>query len=145
MSETTTLLHFVLTSMVGHYIAIRIGSSTGQIVAEGLIEATESLKPSEEELKGIHQKMHTKVNEVISRWRIPLLLISLPTEPVIRPLLDKTRKTWMYDPVLSKKIPKDQFKTRAMILRYLVTGLNSLTLGTLIYFSLRLFFRKAAS
>ena len=49
----------------------------------------------------------------------------------------------MYEPVLSKKIPKDQLKMRVMILRFIVTGLNSVTLGTLIYFALRFFFKKA--
>ena len=144
---STTILHFLFTSIVGHYIAVHIGSSTGQIVAEGLVEATtDSPKTSsEDEAKRIYQKMQRKSIEVVSRWTIPLLLISLPIGPVIQPLLNKIRKAWMYEPVLSNAISNDQFKTRAMSFTYLVTGLNSFSFGTVIYLALRFFFKKAAA
>jgi putative exporter of polyketide antibiotics len=136
-----TILHFILTSIAGHYIAIQIGSSTGRAVAEGLIEATESPKSSEKEVNETYQTMKNKSNEVISRWKIPLLLISLPIKPVIHPLLNKIRKVWIYEQVLSKKISKDQFKTRGIIIENIANGLNSLTFGLLIYLAYRIIFK----
>lgn len=137
LAVAITILHFILTSIVGHYIAIQIGSSTGQVVAEGLIETTEG-PSSEKQANGIYQNMENKSNEVISRWKIPLLLISLPIKPVIHPLLNMIRKAWIYEPVLTKTISKDQFITRGIIIENIANGLNSLSFGLLIYLAFKI-------
>jgi hypothetical protein len=82
--------------------------------------------------------MTSKRDEALSRWKIPLLLISLPLKPVIQPLLNKLRKAWIYEPAFSKQISKDQFKTRGLIIDNFATGLNSLAFGLLIYLACRL-------
>jgi len=38
---SVTIIHFVLTSVVGHYIAVQVGTQVGHLVAEGLIEGYE--------------------------------------------------------------------------------------------------------
>lgn len=137
-----TILHFVLTSIAAHLIAIQIGSRTGQLVAEGLIETTRSPKSSEKEVNEIHQDMTVRINDEISKWKIPLLLISLPIKPAIDPFLKKIRKAWIYDPVLSRKISKDEFEIRGKIINNIANGLNSTTFGSLIYLAFRLFMKE---
>lgn len=136
-----TIFHFIFTSLVRYYIAIQVGLQTGHVVAEGLIEATEIPKflEPEKDVNEIYQNMKNKSNEILSKWKIPLLLISLPVKPVIQPFLNKIRKAWIYDPVISKKISKKQFKTRAIIIENIANGLNSLIFGLLIYLALKLF------
>ena len=136
------LSHFIMTSIVEHYIAAQIGSRIGQVVAEGFEDATESHQPSEKEAEVIYQSMKNKSNEVISRWKIPMLLLALPIKPVIQPLLNKIRKAWLYEPVFSKKISKDQFRTRGIIIETSANALNSLIVGFLTYFLCKLISRK---
>jgi hypothetical protein len=131
-----TIVHFILTTIVGHYIAVQIGSSMGQVIANELIKSIENPKSSEKEINERVQAMKTKGDEMMSRWKIPLLLISLPIKPVIQPLLNEIRRVWMYEPAVSKELSKDQFKTRASIISIIdtvITGLNSLAFGLLIW------------
>lgn len=137
LAVAITILHFILTSLVGHYIAIQIGSGTGQVVAEGLIETTEG-PSSEKQVNEIYQNMENKSKEVISKWKIPLFLISLPIKPVIHPLLNMIRKAWIYKPVLAKTISKDQFTTRGIIIENIANGLNSFSFGLLIYLAFKI-------
>ncbi len=135
VAASITIFHFTLTSIVGHYVAIQIGSSTGQVVAKGLIEVTENSRSSEKKVNELYQDIKNRSSEVISRWKITLFLISLPIKPFINPLLNKIRKAWIYEPVFSKKISKDQVKTRGIIIENITNGLNSLALGFVIYLS----------
>lgn len=134
-----TILHFILTSVIGHYIANQIGTQMGQIVAGGLIEANESPQTSEEEAKRIYQNMKNKSNDIIESWKIPLILVSLPTKPIIYTLLKKFRRTWIYDPAISGDILREQFKKRAIIIDNIVNFINSLSLGLVVYLILRLY------
>ena len=138
MAVSITILHFILTSVVGYYIATQIGTSTGQVVAKGLIESTENAKSPGREVNEIYQDMKTKSDEIISSWKIPMLLISLPIKALIQPLLNRIRKAWIYEPILSKKISKEQLKIRGIIIENIANGLNSFTLGALIYLACRL-------
>jgi len=138
LAVSITILHFIITSVAGHYIAVQIGSSTGQAVAKGLIESTENPQSSEKEINERYQDMQSKSDEIISRWKLPLLLISLPIKPVIRPLLNKIKKAWIYEPAFSKQISKEQFKTRSIIIDTGANALNSLAFGLLIYLACRL-------
>lgn len=134
-----TILHFILTSVIGHYIANQIGTQMGQIVAGGLIEANESPQTSEEEVKRIYQNMKNKGNDIIESWKIPLILVSLPTKPIIYTLLKKFRRTWIYDPAISGDISREQFKRRVIIIDNIVNFINSLSLGLVVYLILRLY------
>ena len=138
IAVSITILHFILTTVAGHYIAIQIGSSTGQAVAKGLIESTGNPSSSEKEINERYQEMKSKSEEIIARWKIPLLLISLPIKPVIQPLLNKIRKAWIYEPAFSSQISKEQFKTRGIIIDTGANALNSVTFGLLIYLSCKL-------
>jgi hypothetical protein len=144
LAVSITILHFILTSVAGHYIAVQIGSSTGQAVAKGLIESTENPQSSEKEINERYQDMQSKSDGIISRWKLPLLLISLPIKPVIQPLQNRIRKAWIYEPAFSKQISKEQFKTRGMVIEYISNGLNSLAFGLLIYLVCRLIFKGSA-
>ncbi|GAB4416837.1 MAG: hypothetical protein OHK0032_12860 [Thermodesulfovibrionales bacterium] len=139
IAVSITIVHFMVTSIAGHYIAVQVGSSTGAAVAKGLIEATENQRSSEKEVSEIYRDMKNKRDEVISKWKIPTLMISLPLKPVIQPLLNKIRKAWLYEPVLSKKISKEQLKIRGLIIEYTANGLNSLAFGVLSYLACMLF------
>lgn len=146
VAVSIALLHFILTSIAGHYIAGQIGSSTGAAVAKVLTESTENQsenqRSSGKEANEIYQDMKTKSEEIVSRWKIPMLLISLPIKPVIQPLLNKIKKAWIYEPVLSKKISKEQFRTRGIIIENIANALNSLTVGFLTYFLCKIISKK---
>ncbi len=40
ITVSLTLIHFVLTSFIGHYISVQIGTEMGKMVSDGLIEST---------------------------------------------------------------------------------------------------------
>jgi hypothetical protein len=128
-----TILHFLITSIVEHYIDVQIGLQIGQEVTEGLIKATEIPKSSVREADKIYQEMKDKSNNVLSKWKIPSFLISLPLKPIIYPLLEKIKKVWLYDPVFYKEISIEQFKIRGRIIRHITNALNSTAFGVLIY------------
>jgi hypothetical protein len=137
-----TAIHFVLTSLIGHYIAVQIGAQAGKIVADGLIESSDKkLDKAKEETTRIYQNMKIKSDDISDSWRIPQLLISLPARPLITPLLKDMRKQQM-NKVIAKEITAEQFRTQGLIIDYTVNFLNSLTLGFLAYVGLRLFYRN---
>ena len=57
---SVTIIHFVLISVIGHYIGVQLGTQVGHVVAEGFIEGYEkspqNLQKSEEEAKRISQE-----------------------------------------------------------------------------------------
>ncbi len=69
VSLSVALIHFILTSVIGHYIAVQIGTQTASIVAGGLIEAYEkspqNFQKSEEEAKIISRDMQNKSEGII--------------------------------------------------------------------------------
>jgi hypothetical protein len=135
-----TIVHFVLTSVIGHYIAIQIGTQMGQVVAGGLIDASEKRpQKSGEEANRIYQNMKNKSNNITERWKIPLILMSLPANPLMAPCLKNIRKAWLFDRFLAKEISKEQFKPRGMLLDYAANFVNSLSFGLLLYIILRIF------
>ena len=139
-----TIIHFVLTSLIGHYIAVQVGAQTGRIVADGLMETSDkNLNKAKEEATRIYQNMKTKSDDISDSWRIPQLLISLPAKPLITPLLKEMRKQLM-NKVIAKEITPEQFRTQGLMIDYTVNFLNSLTLGFLAYVGLRLFYRNQA-
>jgi len=139
-----TIIHFVLTSLIGHYIAVQVGAQAGKIIASGLIETSDkNLDKTKEEATRIYQNIKNKSDDVSVSWRIPQLLISLPAKPLIIPLLKYMRKQQM-NKAIAKEITPEQFRTHGVMIDYTVNFLNSLTLGLLAYVGLRLFYRYNA-
>jgi hypothetical protein len=89
---SVAIMHFVVTSVIGHYIAVRIGSEMGGVVVGGLKEAIESSKTTDDEAERIWRDMKTKGSDIVEKWRVPLLLLSLPVEPLLRPFLREITK-----------------------------------------------------
>jgi len=139
-----TILHFIVTSIAEHYIATQVGSLTGQVTAEGLIEASEKPHSSGKDMNKIYQKMKAESNEELSKWKIPSFLISLPIKPVLNPLRKMIVETWIAEPVRDRQISLEQVKSRARIIDNVANGLNSILLGILIYLVYR-FILKARS
>lgn len=135
---SVTIIHFVLTSVVGHYIAVRIGTQMGQVVASGLTDATEqSPQNSERKATELYQGMKNRSEDIIENWRMPLLLLSLPSKPLLNPFLKEIRENQL-NRVISKEISKEQFYTRERMLDYSANFVNSLSLGLLVYLILRI-------
>jgi len=57
------IIHFLLTSLLGHYIAVQIGTEMGQIVGGGIMAASDESK-SEEEITRIYQDMKSKREDI---------------------------------------------------------------------------------
>ena len=135
---SVTIIHFVLTSVIGHYIAVQIGTQMGQVVASGLTDATEqSPQNSEKKATELYQGMKNRSEDIIENWRMPLLLLSLPSKPLLNPFLKEIRKNQL-NRVISKEISKEQFYTRGRMLDYSTNFVNSLSLGLLVYLILRI-------
>ena len=137
---SVTIIHFILTSVIGHYFAVQIGTQMGQVVAEGLIEAYEKspqgVQKSEEEAQRISQDMKNKSEGIIENWKLPLFLISLPIKPLLNPFLKNIRDTRM-KMVVSKEISRGQFYKWGIVIDYTVNFINSLCVGFLVCVILR--------
>src|SRR4030042_3978608 len=133
-----TIIHFVLTSLIGHYINVQIGTQIGKIVAEGLNEAYEKKTgTAEEEAKRINYEMKAKSDNIKERWKIPNLIISLPVNPLLNTLLKEMRQDRM-NKYIAKEISRDQFRTRGLITDYTANFVNSMSLGLLVYMVLKI-------
>ena len=138
LARSVVIGHFILTSVIGHFIAVQVGSQLGRIVAEGLIEAGEKrTNNAEEEAKRIDQNMKANSDAVKERWKIPELIISLPVKTFLNPLLKEMRQNQM-NKYIAKEITREQFRTRGLITDYTANFLNSLSFGFLVYIMLRI-------
>jgi len=135
---SVTIVHFILTSVIGHYIAVQIGTQIGQIVIGGL-QATsgKTTEKSEEEATTIYQDMKSKRDAILENWKISELMISLPAKPLLNPLLKKMSQNRI-NKVISKEITREQFRRQALISVYTANFLNSLSFGFLVYIMLRI-------
>lgn len=134
------IAHFIITSLIGHYMAVQIGTQIGQVVIGGL-EATTDKSKSKEEATNIIQNMKDKSDQIKSKWETEELIISLPAKAGINYLLKDLRKERMRK-ALAKEITLEQFKTQALITDYTANFLNSLSLGLLVLIVLRIFNKK---
>jgi hypothetical protein len=128
------ILHFAITSMIGHYISVQIGTQMGRVVATGLLENAEA-DGSE---AGTYEGMKKDTESIFGSWKVPTFLISLPAKPLINPMLKKIRATRI-QMLLSKKISKEQFANEGFIIDYTANFVNSLSFGVIVYVILRLF------
>ncbi|MGC1455436.1 MAG: hypothetical protein WA946_09655 [Nitrospirota bacterium] len=137
-----TIIHFVVTSLIGHYISVQVGTQMGIVVADSLIEANEKFPDkAQEEAARINQNIKTKSDDINERWRIPQLVISLPAKPFITPLLKDMRKQQM-NKVIANEITREQFRTQGRMIDSIINILNSLLLGLLVYVGLRFLHRN---
>ena len=137
ISFIVIIIHFFLTSLIGHYIAVQVGSQIGRTVAEGLIETGEKkTNNAEAEAKRIDQNMRAKSDEIKERWQMPELIISLPAKPLFNPFLKEINRNQI-NKVVAKEISRDQFRTQGFIIHYIANSLNSLSFGFLVYIMLR--------
>lgn len=140
---SVTVIHFILTSIVGYYIAVQIGTPMGQIVAGGLKETRQkSPQAPDEEATKIYQNMKKKVDAINETWKIPRLLLSLPVKPLMNSFLREIKKNQL-NMVISKEITREQFRTRGLIIDYTANFLNSLSLGFMVYIILRILKSRA--
>ncbi len=135
---SVTVIHFLLVSVVGNYIDSQIGNQMGQIVSDGLIMSfEENSQDPEEGTNVIYQGMKTKSEDIIAKWQVPLLLLSLPTKSLMAPLLEKSRRVRV-NRLIAKEISKDQFLVRGRITDLVANFVNSISLALLVYIILRL-------
>ena len=129
----------MLTSLIGHYIAVHIGTEMGQVIASGLAYPSKNNHPeqSEEESAEIYRKMMNRRGKLLDSWNVAELLISLPAKPLMDPLLKEVRQH-QTNKLIAKTIKKEQFRTRGLIIDYSANFLNSLSLGFLVYMALRI-------
>jgi hypothetical protein len=135
------LVHFLLTSIIGLYIAVQLGTQVGHVVAEGFVEAykksPQNLQKSEEEARRIDQSMKNKNENIIENWRVPLFLISLPTNPLMNPIRKNIYRT-RFRMVVSKEISRKQFYIWGIVIDCIAKFVNSLSVGFLVYMILRI-------
>lgn len=138
-SLAITIAHFVLTLVIGHYLAVQVGSQMGQVAASGISDI--SKQKTEAETNEIYQKMKNNGNEIIGDWKVTNFLLSLPMRFLLAPSYKKIQNANLNN-ALNNEISKEQFYTRRKIIDYSANLVNSFCLGPLIYFVLRLSLRN---
>ena len=133
-----TLFHFAVSSIYGHYIAEKVGAEIGSVVAEGLTKAYAGSESSAETAADIYKGMKTQSDEIYGRWKTHFFILSLPSGPLLNPFWQSVRNNWIYSPLLSKEISKDQFRIRGIIIDTTANAVNSFSFGLLLYLLFRL-------
>lgn len=142
ISLSLTIIHFILTSLIGHYISVQIGTEMGKIISDGLIESSDvNRDKANEEATRISQNMESKRDKFNKNWKTPQLIISFPVRPLITSILKDIRKQQV-NKVIAKEMTREQFRTQGLVIDYAINLLNSLLLGLLIYIGLRFIYRK---
>lgn len=131
------LVHFIFTLITTNIIAKQIGNDVGNIVVKELTRNHETIVPSESTVSGAYAKTN-RVATLSRGWEYSLLITSLPAKSAMRPVADKVRKLWAYEPALSKVITMDQFMSRSNIINITVNALNSFSLVVILYLGLML-------
>ena len=131
--------HFILSSIIGHYVSTQMGSQMGYVVADGLLETFENPSNSDEAANIIYQGMLKNTEEIYAEWKPFVFMLSLPSGPLTDSFWKQVYEDWIYAPILSKEISRDQFKIRGTIIHYIGIGINSITFGLLVFIIVRLF------
>jgi len=133
-----TVLHFIASSIYGHYIAKQVGAEMGNVVAQGLSKTYTSSDSSTETEADIHKEMKREKDQIYKRWKIHFFILSLPSGPVMNSLWQAVRKNWIYAPLHAKEISSDECIFRGKIIDNLAGTVNSLSFGILLYILFRL-------
>ena len=128
-----TVTHFILSSIIGHYVTAKMGLQMGYVVADGLVEALENPGNSDEAANIIDQRMLKNAEEIFAEWKPFIFILSLPSGPLTDSFWKQVYEDWIYAPILSKEISRDQFKIRGTIIHYIGIGINSMSFGLLVY------------
>lgn len=134
------VVHFIATSIIGHYIAMEIGTKMGNVVASGLSQSYESTNSSDTKAENIHKEMQRKSEEIFAPWKTISIIISLPAKPLTNTFWRCVAKRWVWSPALQKEISREQMIFRAYTVDYLETGVNSISFGILLYFILWVYY-----
>jgi hypothetical protein len=67
-------------------MANQVGEQMGQIVAQGIADVSENSHETDAKAEEIYQGMKKNSDEIITDWKVPSLLISLPVKPLIKPV-----------------------------------------------------------
>jgi hypothetical protein len=131
------ILHFVLTSVAGYYIALHVGQEMGKMVADGLAQIWEARQKGppqkvQEAAQRIIQDIKLKREALLKRWEIPTIVVSVPVRYFLEPLLNEADRE-ATKKVLSKEITVEQFHTRERLMNVAANLVNSLALGLLVY------------
>lgn len=107
------------------------------MVADGLAEIWEvrqkgSPEKTKEAAQRIIQDIKLKREELLKKWEIPTILVSLPVRYFLEPLLNEVDRETTKK-VLSKEITVEQFHRRERLMNVAVNLVNSLALGLLVY------------
>jgi hypothetical protein len=74
-------------------MANQVGEQMGQIVAQGIADVSENSHETDAKAEEIYQGMKKNSDEIITDWKVPSLLISLPVKPLINPFFKNIEKT----------------------------------------------------
>jgi hypothetical protein len=134
--------HFLATSIIGQYIGRQIGTQLGAVVADGLIETSESTDVSI--VNDINKDMKLKSEKIVSPWKTISFLISLPTGPMLTYLEKPISRKYVFVPMLNKKITREQTMLRVRLIGYLCYFINSFAFCVSLYAVLWIYrFRKS--
>ena len=118
------LVHFSLS----YYVAHRIGAAAGRAVASFIIEAQDT----RQQVDKLHEEMTSKLRTNVSGLLPLAWALSLPLEPIARPVSKSIFHQTVYEPVQKNKISSEQARIRLRILGILGFGeifVNSLAFG----------------
>lgn len=123
-------LHILLT----YFCSIRAGTHS----VEDITEAVRHIPDRMAILAEASRDKYDQAARKSRNYEISLFVLSLPFEPVFRPL----RQRWMVEPLLDGSIGVDAFKVRATILNITTMILNSIVFTILAYWGLKAAARK---
>ena len=128
-----TIIHFVFSLAIGHYLGSQIASQMGQVVAGGVLDINK--QKTEAETNDAYQKMKSNADELIGDWKITNCFLSLPIRFLLNPFFKKIQNVNLND-AINNKISHEQFYARWQIVHYTAYFINSFSLGLLVYFVL---------
>ena len=130
-------MHLIVFSIYGYHIAEKAGAEMGHVVAQGLIKVYPGSESSAETAADIYAGMKTQSDEIYGRWKTHFFVLSLPSGPLLNPFWQSVRNSWIYSPLLSKEISKDQLMFRGKIIDNLANMVNSMSFGLILYLLIR--------
>jgi hypothetical protein len=137
IAVAVAMLHFVVTVVATRYVAFQIGAQMGRSVAGFLADATQ-VNPSQsgKSVDEKHSDMTARNDSIIADWQTVLVVLSLPTRPLLDPPFRQFDRQQIKR-VLAKEITMEQARTTAIITDITKNFLNSVSLGLLLFFTMR--------
>ena len=118
------LVHFSLS----YYVAHRIGAAGGRAVASFIIEARDTPQQADKLYEEMTSRLKTNVSGLLRlAWAL-----SLPLEPIVRPVSKSIFHQTVYEPVIKNQLSSEQARIRLRIICIIGFGgifVNSLAFG----------------